>query len=40
VRVELIERVQLALRPEAGVTPVPRDYGVEVEWVRLETGEK
>lgn len=34
-RVARIERLQLSLRREAGVTVAPEGYGVDVEWVRL-----
>ncbi len=37
-RLDHLERLQLSLRPEEGVTPAPGAYGVEVEWVRLELG--
>jgi hypothetical protein len=35
LRLEHLERLQLSLRPEAGMTAAPRNYGVEVEWVNL-----
>ena len=33
-RMEHLERLQLSLRPEGG--PTPANYGVEVEWVKLQ----
>ena len=35
-RLEHLERLQLSLRPEAGVSVTPGGYGVEVEWARLD----
>ena len=35
VRLEHVERLQLSLRPEAGVAVAPGSYGVEVEWLTL-----
>lgn len=35
-KLERIERLQLSLRREDGVSVTPGDYGVEVEWVTLE----
>jgi hypothetical protein len=37
-RLERLERLQLSLRPEEGVTVRPGRFGVEVEWVALEFG--
>jgi len=37
VRLDHLERLQLSLRPEAGVTTPPGSYGVEVEWVILDS---
>ena len=40
-RLEHLERLQLSLRREEGVVVVPpARYGVEVEWVRLEFGDR
>jgi len=36
-RLNRIERLQLSLRREEGVTVTPESYGVEVEWVRLRS---
>ena len=35
LRLEHLERLQLSLRREDGVTPKPGNYGVEVEWIAL-----
>jgi hypothetical protein len=37
IRLDRVERLQLSLRREEGVAAVPGTYGVEVEWIRLET---
>jgi hypothetical protein len=34
-RLDHVERLQLSLRPESGVTAKPGTYGVEVEWIAL-----
>jgi hypothetical protein len=39
-RLDHIERLQLSLRREAGVTISPGSYGVEVEWVTLAFGNR
>jgi hypothetical protein len=39
LRLEHLERLQLSLRPETGMTSAPRNYGVEVEWVHLTSKE-
>jgi hypothetical protein len=36
-RLNRVERLQLSLRREDGVTVTPESYGVEVEWVRLKS---
>jgi hypothetical protein len=35
VRLDHLERLQLSLRPETGVSAPPGSYGIEVEWVIL-----
>ncbi|HEV8124071.1 MAG TPA: hypothetical protein VGP80_07520, partial [Gemmatimonadales bacterium] len=35
LRLDHLERLQLSLRPEPGVSATPGSYGVEVEWVTL-----
>ena len=35
-RLDRIERLQISLRPEEGVARKAGDYGVEVEWIRLD----
>ncbi len=40
LRLEHLERLQLSLRREDGVVVVPGGYGVEVEWVTLEFGDR
>ena len=37
-RLDHLERLQLSLRHEEGLVVTPGSYGVEVEWVRLESG--
>jgi hypothetical protein len=37
-RLARIERIQLSLRREEGVTVTPGSYGVEVEWITLGFG--
>jgi hypothetical protein len=38
IKSSTIERLQLSLRPEEGTKPKSGEWGVEVEWVRLEFG--
>ncbi len=38
IKPSAIERLQLSLRPEEGTKPRTGEWGVEVEWVRLEFG--
>ncbi len=39
-RLDRVERLQLSLRREGGVTVTPGSYGVEVEWVALVFGRR